>query len=120
MSIQLTEEDGGRVLLVHVTGKLVNEDYERFAMEFERLALQHEKLRLLFDMTEFHGWESGALWEDTKFVGTHFTDIKRLVMIGENKWQHGMSVFCKPFTKATIRYFSFADAVRARQWLDEA
>jgi hypothetical protein len=120
MSIQLGEEDGGKVLTVHVTGQLVNEDYERFVTELERLVIQHEKLRLLFDMNEFNGWESGALWEDTKFSGVHFTDIKRLVMVGENKWQRGMSVFCKPFTKATIRYFNHADAVRARQWLDEA
>jgi hypothetical protein len=31
-----------------------------------------------------------------------------------------MAVFCKPFTKATVRYFDHADAAEARKWLMEA
>ena len=31
---------------------------------------------MLFDMTGFHGWEAGALWEDTKFAIKHFGDIE--------------------------------------------
>jgi hypothetical protein len=30
-----------------------------------------------------------------------------------------MAAFCKPFTKATIRYFDHAAAAEARKWLDE-
>jgi hypothetical protein len=31
-----------------------------------------------------------------------------------------MATFCKPFTKATIRYFHHTDAAEARKWLEEA
>jgi hypothetical protein len=31
-----------------------------------------------------------------------------------------MATFCKPFTKAAIRYFEHADAAEARKWLGEA
>jgi hypothetical protein len=119
MPIQLSEEEGGKVLAVHVSGKLAAADYEQFVPEFERLVLQHSKLRVLFDMTDFHGWTAGALWADTKFALHHFADIERLAMIGDRKWQHGMAMFCKPFTKATIRYFEHADAAAARTWLNE-
>ena len=88
--------------------------------EFERLVAQHGKLRVLFDMTGFHGWTAGALWEDTKFAIHHFRDIDRLAVVGEKKWQEGMTTFCKPFTKATTRYFDHADAAAARKWLDES
>ena len=71
-------------------------------------------------MAGFHGWEAGAMWEDIKFDMKHFADIERLAMVGEKKWQHGMATFCKPFTKATIRYFDHADAAEARKWLGEA
>jgi hypothetical protein len=47
-------------------------------------------------------------------------DIERLAMVGEKKWQHGMAIFCKPFTTAMVRYFEHADAAEARTWLDEA
>jgi len=120
MPIQLNEEKDGKMLVVHVTGKLVKTDYEQFVPEFERLVQQHGKVSVLFDMTDFHGWDAGALWEDTKFAIKHFGDIERLAMIGEKKWQQGMAKFCKPFTKATIRYFDHNAAAEARKWLDES
>ena len=120
MPIQLNEENDGRLIVVHVSGKLAKADYEHFVPEFERLVGQHGKLRVLFEMTGFHGWEVGALWEDTKFAIKHFADIERIAMVGETKWQHGMATFCKPFTKATIQYFDHTKAAEARNWLDEA
>ena len=120
MGIQLNEENGGKILAVQVSGKLVKADYEHFVPEFERLVRQNGKLCMLFDMTSLHGWEAGALWEDTKFAIKHFADIERLAMVGEKKWQQGMATFCKPFTKATIRYFDHPQAAEAGKWLVEA
>ena len=117
MPIQLNEENGGKILVVHVSGKLAKADYAHFVPEFERLVRLHGKLRLLFDMTDFHGWDAGAAWEDAKFGLKHFADIDRLAMVGDKKWQHGMAIFGKPFTKATVRYFDQADAAEARKWL---
>jgi len=71
-------------------------------------------------MTGLQGWDVGAAWEDTKFGIKHFADIERMAMVGDRKWQHGMAVLFKPFTKATIRYFDQPDAAEARKWLDEA
>ena len=68
MTIQLSEENGGKLLAVHVSGKLEKADYAQFVPEFERLVRQHGKMRVLFDMTDFHGWEASAMWEDTKFA----------------------------------------------------
>ncbi len=120
MPIHLEEENGGKVLAIRVSGKLASSDYEHFVPEFDRLVSQNGKLRVLFDMSDFHGWEAGALWTDTKFAVKHFSDIERLAMVGDKKWQHGMAAFCKPFTKATVRYFDQAQAVEARTWLTEA
>ncbi len=120
MPIQLTEENGGKLLNMQVSGKLEKADYKHFMPEFGRLARQHGKLRVLFDMTGFHGWEASAAWEDFRFGLKHFADFERLAMVGEKKWQHGMAIFWKPFTKATVRYFDHADAAAARAWLIEA
>jgi hypothetical protein len=120
MPIQLNEENDAKILVVHVSGKLVAADYEHFVPEFDRLVQQHGRLRVLFDMTGFHGWDTGALWEDTKFAFQHFSDIERLAIVGEKRWQQGMATFCKPFTRAVVRYFDHADAAEARKWLIEA
>jgi len=119
MPIQLNEENSGKILVVHASRKLAKTDYEHFVPEIERLVRQHGKLRILFDMAGFHGWDAGALWEDIKFDIKHFADIERLAMVGDKKWQHGMAIFCEPFTQATIRYFDHVDAAEARKWLGE-
>lgn len=120
MPIQTHEEDEGRILVIHVTGKLVKTDYAGFVAEFERLLKQHGRLRVLFDMTGFHGWDASAVWEDFKFDVKHFADISRLAMLGDRRWQHGMAEFFRPFTKATTRYFDHTASVEARKWLSES
>ena len=117
MATQLTEKNGGRVPEVLVTGKLAHSDYQQFVPAFERLVKQHGKIRVLFEMADFHGWEAAALWDDVKFDLKHFADIERLAMVGDKKWEKGMSVFCRPFTTATIRYFDRAAIQEARAWL---
>ena len=120
MPILLNEEIGGKILVIQVTGKLVAADYEYFVPEFDRLVALHGKLRLLFDISELDGWTAGALWADTVFAMHHFSDIDRLAMIGDRTWQQAMATFCKPFTKATVRYFERSEEDLARKWLDEA
>jgi SpoIIAA-like len=40
-------------------------------------------------------------------------------MVGDKKWEHGMSVFCKPFTTAKIRYFDHTAMAEAQAWLEQ-
>lgn len=119
MSVELREEASGRVLVVKLSGKLIKADYEHFVPEVERLIRQHGRARLLVEMHDFQGWTVGALWEDIKFDWKHFSDIERLALVGERKWEAGMAAFCKPFTRATIRYFDQARAEEAMNWLKE-
>ena len=116
-AVTLKEANGGKLLEIHLTGKLAKEDYNHFVPVVERLVKEHGKIRLLVEMHDFHGWSAGALWEDMKFDAKHFRDIERLAIVGESKWQHGMAVFCKPFTTATVRYFDRAEEAQAREWL---
>jgi hypothetical protein len=117
MPVELKELDGGKVLELHLTGRLAREDYQKFVPEVERLVEQHGKIRMLVDMHDFHGWTTAALWEDTKFAVQYFSDIERLAVVGETKWQEGASLFAKPFTAAVLRYFDRTKADEARAWL---
>ena len=119
MAIQLTEKSGGKTLEVRVSGKLVHEDYQHFVPEFERLIKQHGKLRLLFEMVDFHGWEPGAAWDDLKLGVKHYADLERIAMVGDKQWEKAMSLFCKPFTTAEVRYFDIARAAEARAWIEQ-
>lgn len=115
--IKMTASQAGNLLTIEVSGKLTKSDYERFAPEVEELIRNRGKLRVLVVMRDFHGWEAGALWEDIKFDIKHFSDIERLALVGDKKWEQGMAAFCKPFTTAKVRYFPTDALDNARTWV---
>jgi hypothetical protein len=119
MALEFHEKANGQILIVQASGKLSKDDYEHFVPETERLIEQFGKIRVLFEMQDFHGWEMGAVWEDTKFDLKHFNDIERLAIVGEKAWEHGMSVFCRPFTTAKIQYFDRSQFEEALNWIQE-
>jgi len=120
MTLDVKQEAGGKALEVHISGKLLKEDYERFVPVVEGLIGQFGKINVLVSMHDFHGWTAGALWEDIKFDTKHFRDIGRLAIVGETKWEQGMASFCRPFTSAKIRYFDRKDEAEAKAWVEAA
>jgi sporulation protein YlmC with PRC-barrel domain len=115
--VELRELHDGTLLAVRLTGKLVKDDYEQLLPVVERLVKQHGQIRMLVELHDFHGWTMGAAWEDTKFALHHFHDIERLALVGETKWEQAMATFCRPFTKAEVRYFDHTQAAAAREWV---
>ena len=109
----------GKTMEVNVTGKLEKSDYELFVPAAEGLIEEQGKIRVLFVMHDFHGWSAGALWEDIKFDLKHFNHIERLAIVGDSKWEHGMAIFCRPFTTASMKYFDISKVDEARQWINE-
>ena len=116
MAIEI-DDSSSAYLAIKLSGKLTAENYEEFVPKVESIVKDRGSIRILITMHDFHGWEMAAAWEDTKFGVRHFHDIERLAMVGEKAWQHGMAVFCKPFTKATVRYFDLSDSRDAENWI---
>ena len=102
-SIQIEELFDGKLVKVIASGKLSRDSYEFFTPELDSLIEQNGKIRLLFEMIYFEGWTLGAAWEDLKFGCKHFSDIERVAVVGDKKWEKAMVVVCQPFTKAKIR-----------------
>lgn len=117
MPIEMRETQGGRILEVDLVGTLTKEDYGPLVSEFQRLVHAHGKLRVLLDMTRFHGWHAEAMWEEVKFDLEHLNEMERMAVVGEKQWQHAIASFAKPFTPAEIRYFDAAESAQARDWV---
>ncbi|HKK46017.1 MAG TPA: STAS/SEC14 domain-containing protein [Balneolaceae bacterium] len=117
MAINFNEENDGKILVIHVSGRLVRKDYLQLIPKSKQLIRKHGKIRILFDMTDFQGWDEGAVWEDIKLGMEHFSDVERIAMVGEEHWQQDISTFSKPFTRAKIRYFDHTDMDTAYRWL---
>ena len=62
MSLELMETTQGRVVEVHVTGKLNAEAYKRFGSDNGSSGSGDGKIRILLVLHDFHGWIADALW----------------------------------------------------------
>lgn len=103
-----------------MSGKLHDEDYQKFVPLVDAAAAKHGKVRMLAQFHDFHGWDLHALWDDIKFSTTHCTKIDRIALVGDKTWEKWMAKVCKPFTMAKIRYFDATDLESAKTWLAEA
>jgi len=117
--VQVEELFGGKVVKVIASGKLTRNSYDSFTPELDSLIETHGKIRLIFEMIHFEGWTLGAAWQDLKFSCKHFNHIERIAIVGDHRWEKAMTVVCKPFTKAKIRYFSIASSEGAMEWIAE-
>jgi len=113
------EENGIKIVTLVFREKLTKEDYELFVPQLEGLMDQEKTIRILVEFQDFQGWTLGALWEDTKFGARHFNDIDRLAVVGDRQWEKFLTVFIKPFTTATVRYFDSLEKEAAKEWLKE-
>ena len=116
-SVDLEASTASNVIHLKVSGKLTKEDYEMFVPELEQWIERHGKIRILFEMSDFHGWTVSAGWEDTKLAFKHFSDIERIALVGDKAWEHGMAIFCKPFTAGNVKYFDHSQRDEALQWV---
>jgi hypothetical protein len=103
-----------------LSGKLHDDDYKKFVPIVDAEIAKEGKVNVLAQFHDFHGWDTKALWDDTKFSTTHCTKIKMIALVGEKAWEKWMAIVCKPFTMAKIQYFDATEIEAAKTWLNEA
>jgi len=120
MYIHAPIEEGNphRTLIINVSGKLTEHDYDQLIERTNELVAHHGKINMLVELSDFDGWTAGAAWEDLKYGMEHFSHIERMALIGESIWEKGMALFIKPFTSAEVRYFDRTDSKAAYNWVD--
>jgi hypothetical protein len=117
--IETLQMDSPKTIGFKLSGKLHDQDYQSFVPTVETFLAAEGKVRLFVQFDDFHGWDLHAVWDDFKFSLKHYGDFQRIAMVGDRKWQAWMAQVCKPFTKATVRYFEAAQVDDARAWLRE-
>ena len=118
--IEQLPESSGKILGLKISGKLHDKDYATFTPLIDAAVAKEGKVRLLAQFEDFHGWDLHALWDDVKFATTHCNSIERIALVGDRKWEEYMAKVCKPFTRATIKYFDVSALQAAWDWLREA
>ncbi len=117
--IDTIETGSPKVVGLKLSGKLHDDDYKQFVPSMETILTAEGKVRLFVQFEDFHGWDLHAAWDDLKFGLKHYSDFERIAMVGDRKWEKWMTTFCKPFTKAKVKYFDKSEIDAAWKWLQE-
>jgi len=118
MSAEIIGTDGN-IVTVRITGKLLQSELKALQTAVGRVIAGRGRTRLLVQVEQFEGWESGASWGDFSFQVQYDASIDRMAIVGDRKWADLALLFTtqglRPFP---IEYFDTADAARARAWLE--
>jgi hypothetical protein len=74
-----------KILCFQMSGKLHDEDYQKFVPIVEKAVQSQGKVRLLAQFQDFHGWDLYALWDDIKFTAANCFNIERIALVGDRK-----------------------------------
>ena len=118
--IEVSTRGSGKVFGMKVSGKLLHQDYQQFVPRLEKLIEEQGSIRCLVEMTDLHGIELRALWDEIKFDVRHGRQIERCAVVGDRAWEAWMTQLSRPiFSNAEIRFFDQADREKAWAWIEE-
>jgi len=74
--------------------------------------------RLLCVLKNFDGWEKDPGWNNIGFYVKHGDAIKRIAIVGDERWRDLTMMFASADLRAApVEFFPEADIARARTWL---
>ena len=117
--IETIETGSPKVVGLKLCGKLHDADYRRYVPRIETILTAAGKARLFLEMEDFQGWDVHAAWDELKFSLKHYSDFERIALVGDCRWEKWLAGFCKPFTRATVKYFDNSEVYLAWTWLLE-
>jgi len=109
---------GERSLGVRLSGKLRDDDFDRFVPMVDAAVERSGRIRILAEFEDFAGWDSLGLWEDPNITAAHGDAVERIALVGEAEARNWMGKFAASFEKAEVRYFAPGELDQARAWID--
>lgn len=102
------------LFIIRLRGRLTEREYRVAFPQIESDLGSHSNLLVLFDVQELEGWETGARWKGLRFDSRHPTDVRRISIVGDRRWERWIRRACRPL-KCPLR--SFEDFEEALSWI---
>ena len=122
--IERLRESSGLALGFKVTGRLTDGDIKGFEPQIEVLIAErkHKPIGILADLSDMHGAELKARWDEMRFLQKHTDHIARMSVVGADKWEEVMAILTAGASvlEAETRYFDKSEMVRAWEWARSA
>jgi hypothetical protein len=118
--IEILDQSTENVFAMRLSGKLLHRDYQQFVPMLEKRMEEHGSVHCFIEMTDFHGIELRALWDEIKFDIRHARHIERCAVVGDRAWESWMTKLSRLiFSRAEIRFFGIAERDNAWEWINE-
>jgi SpoIIAA-like len=107
-----------------LSGKLTRDEYRELIEPIYGALDRGEQLNVYVELADdFHGLDSGALWQDLKAAGSvglkHRDSWQRMALVTDKDWvRHGASAFGW-LAPGELRLFDPSERDAARAWLAE-
>jgi len=111
-----TENISGNALKIIAPRKLYAEDFQQMAPEVDSFIRQHGKIRLLIDVSSFHGWNNvAALLKHIRFIKERHKKVERIAVVGARSWQHWVIGVVRMIVHPEVR--AYAQQSEALRWI---
>jgi len=114
--LDLTKND---LVAIQVDGKLKKTDYDKITPLIEKTVRDYGKIRLYIQLDNVDGIEPKAFREDVKTYLKHFTHMKKVAIVGKNRWEKMWSNLASPFISGEVKYYEFPEIEKAREWVQQ-
>jgi len=122
--IERLKESSSGVIGFKVIGKLTVEDIEGFEPQIEFLIAErkHKPIGILADLSEMHGADWGARWNEMRFLQKHTGHIARMAVVGADKWEEIVAIITAgaAVLQSETRYFDTSEILPAWEWVRTA
>ena len=115
--IEILEQTTETCLVVHFSGKITGEKYQKFLNAVNDRLATHEKLSLVLELADFEfydDFEAGR--RDFKFGFGDYKKIRRAAFVGNKKLIKWFTRWTGPFTRAEEKYFRESQFEDAYAW----
>jgi hypothetical protein len=112
--LETTKDD---LIAISINGKVIKSDYDKINPMIEKTVKEYGKVRLYIQIDNIEGIEFNAFVEDVKTYFRHFSDIRKIAVVGETAWQKMWSNLASPFVSGKIKFFEKSQVIEANNWI---
>jgi stage II sporulation SpoAA-like protein len=110
--------ESGDTYRLDISGVLLRAEYGRCEAELKSELERVGSVKLLCLLHGFEGWEPDADWSDLSFYVKYGDAIRRIAIVGNERWRSEMLMFVAADLRAApVEFFGDANLADARAWL---
>jgi len=105
-----------KLIWIRVNGRIETGEYKNLLEQIKPAMQSHAPVSFLVDIDDLEGVDFGALLADARFGFSHYKDIKRIALVGHQKWCQKLASLPNPFP-IEIKTFDEEAEYEAWSWL---